>query len=654
MENQKTYSGISLRAFVIGIACAIAECLIAPYNDYVIRNVFLAGGHFPVGPFFTLTFLILIVNVILRKINPNYGLSHQELITIWCIMIAAAGIPSTGMMRYALSPLVGYKYYATPENEWENLFYQYIPQWRVVHDEHAIKSFYDGISSNESIPWKPWLVPLAVWTGYVLALYFVMICLSLLLRKQWIEIEKCTFPLAQLPLEMSEHQSGLLSSFFKNRTMLIGLAFPIFIHTLNGLHTYFPSIPSIIGFGDSAGTSIWLDPYLIGRPWEAMRPFEIVIFWSMVGFSYLLTIEVSFSLWFFFLFYKFQCIIGSLLGFPLASGVGVAWTGRSFSAAQEAGACLTFAVFALWKARHHIKKMLIYTFHRSSTDSNESDEVIPYNLIIFGLIIGLFLLVFINNLMGMSFWFAIMFVFMLMGMYIALTWQVINGGIPFVNPSFSAQSFFLTTLGSSRINPSTMTALLMHPISVTLDLREFMMPNIMNGLKAAGEVRVNRRHLIMAMGLSMVLGLLVSYYSVLKVSYEYRAPYTGWSGFLYQLGTTLISPRTGTDWVNTGFIIFGSVFTIFLMWIRSIFIWWPIHPIGYTMLSAWGAFKLWFSIFLGCVAKYGILKYGGLKLYRQARPLFLGFILGEMTCAVLWATVGMITGIASGYRILPD
>ena len=45
-------SSISSRAVFIGLICAALECLIAPYNDYVIRNVFLAGGHFPVGPFF--------------------------------------------------------------------------------------------------------------------------------------------------------------------------------------------------------------------------------------------------------------------------------------------------------------------------------------------------------------------------------------------------------------------------------------------------------------------------------------------------------------------------------------------------------------------------------------------------------------------------
>ncbi len=72
------------------------------------------------------------------------------------------------------------------------------------------------------------------------------------------------------------------------------------------------------------------------------------------------------------------------------------------------------------------------------------------------------------------------------------------------------------------------------------------------------------------------------------------------------------------------------------------------------MLSAWGAFKLWFSVFLGWSGKYVILKYGGLGVYRKARPAFLGLVLGEMSCAGVWAIIGMITGVSSGYRMLPD
>lgn len=646
-DLQRTYAGVSLRAILIGLICAAVECLVAPYNDYVIRNVFLAGGHFPVGPFFILTILILGINVALRKINPKYALSPQELITIWCIMLAPAGIPSTGMMRYALGPLVAYKYFATPENEWESLFHQYIPEWRVVRNDNAIKLFYEGVSHDEPIPWGAWLTPLAAWTVYVLVIYFVVTCLAALLRKQWVESERCTFPLIQLPVEMSKHQSGLISPFFKQGTLWLGFAIPVVIHTVNALHAFFSSVPQI-------PVRFWIDPYLIGRPWSALRPLQIAIFSSMIGFSYLLTLEVSFSLWFFFLFFKFQCLIGSLLGFNITKGPGVQWTAYSFSAAQEIGACFTFVVFTLWKARHHIANMFRSSFGKGSLVTDRQEEAMPHAMIIFGLIGGIFLLAYLNYLMGMSFGFAVLFVLVILGIYIALTWQVIHGGIPFVNPSFSAHNVLFTTLGTSRINPPTMTSLFMHPVSLTRDLREIMMPNVMNGLKAADEVRVKRRHLLMAMGAAMFIGLIVSYYSAIKVSYHHRAPYTGWPGDMYWLNSVLLGQQTGTDWTNTGFMIFGSVFMFLLMWVRQIFVWWPIHPIGYTMWSGWGTFKLWFSIFIGWSMKYVIVKYGGLKAYRKARPIFLGLVLGEMTCAGIWAIIGMIAGVNTGYRILLD
>ena len=637
------------RALIIGIALAVLECLIAPYNDFVIRNTFLAGGHFPLAPFFALTVLALVVNSVLRFLHPKLALSSQELIVIWCIMIAVAGIPSSGMMRDALGAFAAYNYFATPENEWRSLFFQYIPEWRVVRDETAIVSFYEGLSVGERIPWGAWLKPLSVWALYVLTAYFVMICLAVILRKQWVEYEKCTFPLVQLPVEISVHRSGVVNAFFKSRKMWIGFAIPAFIHTLNGLHAYFPTLPHI-------PIRFWLDPFLVGRPFNALRPFQIVVLMSMVGFSYLLTLEVAFSLWFFFLFFKLQCLIGSMLGFLITKGPGVKWTAYSFSAAQEAGACLTLAGFALFKARRHIKRLFLSGFGHNSSQPNAQNEPMPAGLTVFGLLGGLFLLIYLSHLMGMSLGFAVLFVLFSSGVFIALTWQIINGGIPFINPSFSPQSFFLTTLGSERMTRSTITWLFMQPTALTSHLREFMMPNVMNGLKAADTVRTNRRQLLIGMGLAMVLGLLVSYYAVLKVSYQHGAlhVHTGGSGGVRWLGAILTNPPEGTDWTNTGFTLFGSAFTIGLMWMRKVFVWWPIHPIGYTMLSSWASFKLWFSILLGYLLKYGIVKYGGLRVYRQARPLFLGLILGEMTCAGMWSVVGMITGVQTGYRILLD
>ena len=633
--------GISSRAVLIGLICAAGECLIAPYNDYVIRGVFLAGGHFPVGPFFVLTILVLIGNRILSAVSPKLALSPGELVTIWCIMAAASGIPSTGMMRSALRPLVAYQYFATPENDWEALFHQYIPHWRVVRDENAIKSFHEGISFGESIPWGAWLIPLSVWTLYVFVLYFVVICLAVLLRRQWVEIERCTFPLVILPVEMAKTPLGAKNSLFRNKALWIGFAVPVCIHTLNGFHAFFPAVPEFpVRFNPH--------PYLTERPWSALKPLQLNLYSSMVGFSYLLALEVSFALWFFFLFFKLQCLIGSILGFQITKGPGVQWNAYSFSASQEIGACLTFVIYTLFKARHHIRSMFVSAFGKS----DDSDEAMPAGLTIVGLVGGILLLAFLNHLMGMSLGFALLFVLVLLGIYIVLTWQVIHGGIPFVNPSYSAYYVLFTTLGSARINPSTMTSLFMHPASLTRDLREIMMPYVANGLKAADEVKVRRRGLLIGMAAAMVIGTLVSYYSVLKVNYAPRGQATGGAGDMRWLTSVLGGAETGTDWTNTGFMAFGSLFMMLLMWLRRVFLWWPLHPIGYTMLSAWASLKLWPSIFLGWMMKYLLVRYGGLRMYRDARPIFLGLVLGEMTCAGIWAIIGMATGISTGYRIL--
>jgi len=45
---------------------------------------------------------------------------------------------------------------------------------------------------------------------------------------------------------------------------------------------------------------------------------------------------------------------------------------------------------------------------------------------------------------------------------------------------------------------------------------------------------------------------------------------------------------------------------------------------------------------LAWVLKIVTVHYGGRKLYRRARPLFLGLILGEFMAAVTWTLLGSL------------
>ena len=63
------------------------------------------------------------------------------------------------------------------------------------------------------------------------------------------------------------------------------------------------------------------------------------------------------------------------------------------------------------------------------------------------------------------------------------------------------------------------------------------------------------------------------------------------------------------------------------------------------MISAnWKTAHIAFSAYLAWLIKLLLLKYGGPKLYRGARPFFTGLIAGEIVAAAIWLVIDYITG----------
>ena len=58
----------------------------------------------------------------------------------------------------------------------------------------------------------------------------------------------------------------------------------------------------------------------------------------------------------------------------------------------------------------------------------------------------------------------------------------------------------------------------------------------------------------------------------------------------------------------------------------------------------WSMSLLWMPLFIAWVVKLVILRFGGLRLYRQALPLFLGLILGEHVVGSIWSLIGIFGG----------
>ena len=67
---------------------------------------------------------------------------------------------------------------------------------------------------------------------------------------------------------------------------------------------------------------------------------------TIIGFTYLLSLDVSFSFWFFYLIYKLQSAS------VLASGAS--FSGWTLANRQEMGGYIALIIFVFWLARRHI------------------------------------------------------------------------------------------------------------------------------------------------------------------------------------------------------------------------------------------------------------------------------------------------------------
>ena len=107
---------------------------------------------------------------------------------------------------------------------------------------------HEGLPAGESIPWGAWLEPLGYWYGFFLLLSFMMICMGVILHRQWSQHERLAYPMTQLPLQMIEGGVGpltRLAPIFKNKVMWLGFSLPFLLLSLNGLNHYFQPVPEM-------------------------------------------------------------------------------------------------------------------------------------------------------------------------------------------------------------------------------------------------------------------------------------------------------------------------------------------------------------------------------------------------------------------------
>lgn len=622
--------GLTKKSLIIGIMAVLANTYWITAGNEIWGTVQLTIASLFFNAVFTL-FILSLLNLAFQKINPEFSLSQAELLFVYVMAVMTSTISGHTMMSFLMGGLTHSSWFASNENEWSELFLQHIPRWFTVSDRNLLEGYFEGESSLYLIQnMKAWLVPIIVWSVVVIVLWFVLICINVLVKEQWTQRERLAYPIVRLPLEMTKDPKR----FFKSHLLWIGFAIAGGIDLINGLAYLYPSIPGI-------PVRIHQIGHLFReKPWNSVGSWTHVSFYPFViGLAFFMPIDLSFSCWFFYVFGKAQAVF--------ASAVGI---GDIHYFEQSIGAWISIGIVALWFGRSHFRQIFKGMFVKSGQQIG-SNSSISYRKAGIGIISGMAFLTIFCLQAGMS----LFIVGLFWGLYFAIALGITRvraelgppvHTIIYVDPGRS----LVAALGTRQVGTTNMT-IISFLYAFNRCNRAHPMPSQLEAFKLADESKTNDRSMMIAMIIAIVIGIIATFWMHLSLMYHYGASVHGvtYGGETYRrLQTWLVYPKA-SDYTALRYIGVGFFFTVFLMFMKSRFLWWPFHPAGYVLATGEGMVYSWFAVFISWALKLFILKYGGVRAYRRAVPFFLGLILGQYTIACIWSLLGIILKIPT-YR----
>ncbi len=587
------------------------------------------------APFYTVVFILFtlaVINLALKRFIPKHALSRGELISIYVFMSILGAFMSYDMFLPLVSIIVHAFYFASPENEWRDLFWNYLPDWLTISNSEVVRAFYLGDASIfEMRYFLPWVKPIFWWCLFTFVLLFVMQCVNVIIRKRWVEQERLVYPIVELPHQIACNTN----SFLRNKSIWWGFAVAASICLINGLNVLFPTVPSI------PNKSISLQPLFSEKPWTAFLAggSSIIIFPFAVGLSFLMPLDLLASCLFFFLLYKIQVFGGILAGLEKMAGYPYAYE-------QNIGAYTGISVIVLWGTRRQIWRAFQHAFMRERTD--DEAEPMRYRNAFLGILFGGIFLVGFAMRGGMALWITILFFGAhFLTIAIALTRIRAQIGLSIHNTTSIGPHHSLVSLfGTRAIGAQNLTWFSLF-FWFNRDNRSHPMPHQLEAFKLAERgnlgVRGLSRWMLALMVVAMplcILMLLDTFYMLGVDTGKVGAQINSFGRRAYDLlHRSFILPQDSRPAHVAGMAI-GFGFTLLLAAIRGRLFWWPIHPLGYGV--AFHIHMFWAAFVISAIAKWTLLKYGGIGLYRKAVPFFIGLVLGDFMVGSLWSILGVI------------
>ena len=447
--------------------------------------------------------------------------------------------------------------------------------------------------------------------------------------------------------------------------------------SLQQLNSYFPDVPCLnlnLAITQILPASVLSE---VIKDAEAVRDMQIQIHPLFVAVAFFISMEMSFSMVFFYLLTWLYRFVGYFT--PLKTHLLAHHREKfPFKYLLATGGLLFMAFFCVFAARKHLAKVARKVFlGRSSVD--DSDEAMSYRGATLGLVVALGLLLVFAHYAELNPVFVVIYlgVCLLLALSAAriraevgicsewiLVWypQVFLAGVGggllfgFREWSFTGQVFFLYAglfLMSAPIMAESMSAA--RQVGVPLrKLGRCLIGGFVVAVVVGGIVTMSWRYTVGALNMkdmrqavvqqggliNQVLATLESHDEDIK---QYFHEHPEVEPVLTDENRWAVARFEGSayapaiDWWTISITSISFVITGLLALARMIWLSFPLHPLGFALAFTPGMQHLWSSIALAWGIKYVGLRFGGVHFSRQfLRPFFVGVFSSSLMMIVMW------------------
>lgn len=618
------------RAILLGAVLLPPLTLFGMYSYVIIQTATWMGDSLLRGPLFLL-FLLVLISLGLRKLRWRGALQREELLLIYAMTSLGTALAGVGWGMFVVPAISGgARFYAEHGQGAWSAWLDLIPRAFMVQDTETFNHLWYGQSTLYTARHlRALIVPILTWGSFMLLLVVTLQCWSELLRRQWIERERLMFPLTYLPLEMArvEHPAP----FWQNKVMWAGFLTAAFIESLNSLHYLYPAMPEI-------HVKVTQLPAPVSLPWSGLGSVWVAFYPFVIGIGYLLSVEISLSLWLFYAVGRIENVAVVAGGWREGGG------GFPYHLQQNAGAFLALALFLLWRCRRDFAAGLWALLGRRA-----AREAPRWAVAGLAITVPLMLLFWARAGVPVGITAGALGLYLLYATVVGR--MVAEAGTPAAIAPISPQSVLYAFTGVDALSRRQLVTFAWFRM---FDERFYDNPTIhhLTGMRLVHGSSPGRRALHTALAVAAVVGILGGMWALLHIYFIYglsSAKVREWPArdvaqFPFRRLQGWLDTPGGMDTTAISAMGVGAVVMTGLMLLRQRVLWWPIHPIGYTMAGNWGMDELWCPFFVAWALKALTLHYGGMRLYRQALPYFLGLIVGDYVIPLCWAIYGVCTG----------